>query len=163
MPKIYTVEKWIWTEDDFERMGWHDSQIHAMAFSPANFELILDIDYILKWIHPKPEETYYKFWVAPATLVFENVYEIDITTRSYPSGLEIDAITRKDLGAPRNAEFIRKAHEWLWTIECHEGEITFRSAGYKQYIRTYPVFGGQQTLDLSSRGFSFDRKRTDID
>jgi hypothetical protein len=144
-------------------MGWHDSQIHAMAFSPANFELILDIDYILEWIHPKPEETYYKFWVAPATLVFENVYEVDINTWSYSSGLEIDAITRKDIGAPRNAEFIRKAREWLWTIECQEGEITFRSAGYKQYIRTYPVFGGQQTLDLSSRGLSFDRKRTDID
>lgn len=161
MSEAYQVEKWVWTETDFARMGWHDSPIHAMAFIPEKNEIIFDIDYIIEWIPPKPEETYYKFWVAPATLVFENVYDVDINTGSYPSGLEIDAITRKDLCAPHNDEYIERIQEWLWTIECQEGEIRFRSAGYKQYLRTYPVFGGQQTLELSARGFAFDRKRTD--
>jgi hypothetical protein len=28
----YTPEKWIWTEADFETMGWHDVHVHALAF-----------------------------------------------------------------------------------------------------------------------------------
>jgi hypothetical protein len=28
----YELEKWIWTEADFDVMGWHDSSIHALAF-----------------------------------------------------------------------------------------------------------------------------------
>jgi hypothetical protein len=34
MKHEYKIEKWIWTEADFDVMGWHDSQIHAMAFFP---------------------------------------------------------------------------------------------------------------------------------
>ena len=63
------------------------------------------------------------------------------------------------MGAPRNAQYIEQNEEWLWTIECQEGEIKFRSAGYKQFVRAKPVFGGQ-TLDLESREISFHRGRT---
>ena len=77
MHQEYELEKWVWTEEDFERMGWHDSRIYALAFSPETFELLLDIDYIFQWINPEPGETFYKFWVAPATLIFENVSDVD--------------------------------------------------------------------------------------
>jgi hypothetical protein len=77
MKQEYAVEKWIWTEADFEVMGWHDSQIHAMAFFPEEFELVFDIDYIFEWIDPQPNETYYKFWIAPATLVFKNIHDVE--------------------------------------------------------------------------------------
>ena len=52
MKQEYKLEKWIWTEADFDVMGWHDSQIHATAFFPEDFELVLDIDYIFDWVHP---------------------------------------------------------------------------------------------------------------
>jgi hypothetical protein len=153
------VEKWLWTETDFDVMGWHDSRIHALAFSPNVGEMIFDIDYILQWLHPKPNETHFQFWVSPATLVFENVYDAEFDIGSYNGGLEIDIIKREDAGSPHNAQLIGKDKEWQWIIECQEGEIRFRSTGYKQYIRANPVFGGQ-ALESQSRGFSFDRGQT---
>jgi hypothetical protein len=113
MTQDYEVEKWIWTEDDFDIMGWHDSKIHALAFVPEDFEIAFDIDYIFQWIHPKPNETYFKFWVAPATLVFENVHDVEFDIESYNGDLEIDGVTRKDPGKPLNAQFIGKDVDWL--------------------------------------------------
>ena len=54
MTESFQPEKWIFTEADYESMGWHDSNIHAISFLPETFELVLDIDYILQWIHPEP-------------------------------------------------------------------------------------------------------------
>lgn len=48
----YQLEKYLWTEEDFNQMGWHDSNIYAIAFG-ENFEFKLDIDYIFQWVHPK--------------------------------------------------------------------------------------------------------------
>ena len=160
MADEYELEKWLWTESDFEIMGWHDARVYAIAFSPKKFEIAFDIDYIFQWVHPKQNETYFSFWVSPATLVFDNVYDVEFDIGSYNGGLEIDAIKRESVGAPRNAQAIGKNEEWIWTIECQEGEIKFRSAGYKQYIRAKPVFGGQ-TLNLETRQISFNRGETD--
>lgn len=160
MADTYESEKWLWTESDFEIMGWHDSRVYAIAFSPEKFEIAFDIDYIFQWVHPKGNETSFSFWVSPVTLVFENIYDVDFDIGSYNGGLEIDCIKRESMGAPRNAQHIEKNEEWLWTIECQEGEIKFRSAGYKQFVRAKPVFG-KQTLDLEARKISFHRGRTD--
>ena len=160
MSETHEIEKWIWTEADFDVMGWHDSRVHALAFLPDEFEIVFDIDYILKWVHPQPEETTFKFWVSPATLVFENVYDVDFNIGSIGVELDILNVTREDTGPPRNAEYIGKDVEWLWIIECAQGEIKFRSAGYKQYLRSSPVFGSQ-VLESKSRGVSFFRGKTD--
>jgi hypothetical protein len=156
----YKLEKCVWTECDFEIMGWHDSHVYAIAFSPEKFEIIFDIDYIFEWIHPKPDEKYFSFWVSPATLIFENSYDIELHIESYNGGLEIDSIKREHVGMPINAQFIGKDKEWIWTIECQEGEIKFRSSGYKQYVRAEPRLGGQ-TLDLEKRETSFQRRLID--
>lgn len=155
----YKVEKWVWTDADFDEMGWHDSRVHAMAFLPEDFELVFDIDYIFEWVQPKPGETYFKFWVAQATLVFENVYDVELDIDSYNSKLEIDSIRREDARAPRNVQYIDKGTEWLWVMECQEGEVRFRSVGYKQFIREAPRLGKTQAIDLKVRGFSFARGR----
>ena len=156
--EIHEVEKWVWTEADFEAMGWHDSRVHAMAFFPDEFEVAFDIDYILQWVHPKGDEKYFKFWVAPATLVFDNIYELVFDMGPYGGELDILDIKREEGRPPRNAQYIGKDMEWLWIIECAQGEIKFRSVGYKQYLRTAPVFGSQV---LKPRKLSFARERTD--
>jgi hypothetical protein len=69
----YTLDKPIWTNADFEIMGWHDATVWAMAVVSDDFELIFDIDYILRWIDPVPPDPSFSFWVSPATLVFEGV------------------------------------------------------------------------------------------
>jgi hypothetical protein len=161
MVQEYELEKWVWTEADFDVMGWHDSQIHAMAFFPEEFELAFDIDYIFQWVDPQPNETYFKFWVAPATLVFKNVFDVEFEIDSYNGKLEIDNIKREDESSPINAQFIGKASEWRWTIECQEGEIRFRSVGYEEFIRALPQLTMTQTLDRKTTGISFARGRVD--
>ena len=72
--EIYEIEKAIWTEIDFDQMGWHDVHIHAVAFRPDTYELLLDIDYMFAWVNPEKEEKHYTFWMSPCTLVFSNVH-----------------------------------------------------------------------------------------
>lgn len=159
----YELEKWVWTENDFERMGWHDSQVYAFAFSPETFELLLDIDYIFQWVQPEPGEEFFKFWVAPVTLIFQNVYDVDFDLQIMTAGLEIDSIIREQPRTPRNAEYIENNIEWLWTLDCQQGEIKLWSAGYKQYIRAAPRFDKGQRLGLSARGgYSFAKGPADV-
>jgi hypothetical protein len=159
MEQEFNLEKWVWTEADFDLMGWHDSQIRATAFFPEDFELGFDIDYIFDWIDPPPNEKYFRFWVAPATLIFKNVHDVELDIDSCNGKLEIDNIKREDECSPINAQFIGKATEWLWTIECQEGEIRFRSVGYEQFIRATPQLTQSQTLDREAKGISFARGR----
>jgi len=160
MNKKYHLEKWVWTEKDFDNMGWHDSIIHSLAFFPEDFEFALDIDYIFQWIDPEEGEKHFHFWVAPANLVFENVYDLrfDIET---DSKIEIDAITRENPQKPNNSEHIEKQTEWRWNIECQEGTISFKSVGYKMFVKQEPVFTCEQSLSLENRGsISFVREKT---
>jgi hypothetical protein len=156
MIEQYELEKAIWTEVDFEQMGWHDARLHAVAFLSDTWELAIDIDYIFKWVELDEPTKHYVFWAAPCTLVFGNVIDLELHLSPY-EGLTIDQITRTDPGAPRNADYIGKGTDWKWTIKCHDGTLTFRSVGFTQYIRQSPVLG-QQSIPLDSRGgISFDR------
>jgi len=155
----YELEKWMWTEADFEQMGWHDVRIHALAFIPNAYELALDIDYILDWVRPAPEKTSFKFWVAPATLVFENVNDLRIDLEPHLS-VELQGIERTEPQKPRNLEYIDRDIEWLWTLDSQSGEVSLRSVGFKLHIRQEPVLTQEQALDLEARGgFSFYRGR----
>lgn len=160
MVEPIALDRWIWMEADFEDMGWHDCRIHAITASPDTFELLLDLDYILAWVEPSQGQQNYQFWVSPATLVFENVYDLEI----FSDGLafEIDLIARGQARRPKNGDHIRRAEEWRWEIGCHDGEINFWSVGFQQYIRSAPVLSDKQALDLDTRGgVSFVRGRSD--
>ena len=159
MSESYTPDKLIWTESDFEIMGWHDCHIHAIAFDELSekFELVLDLDYIFKWIDPIAPQKNYSFWIAPCTLIFENVHSLSLDLQSV-DGLEIDNVSRANVRVPRNSEFIHRDKEWDWTIECQEGTITFCSVGFKQFVRSPPVRNDAQSLSLAERGGrSFER------
>lgn len=159
MPDDYTLEKTVWDDGDFDQMGWHDATIHGMAFGPGDFELCLDVDYIFKWVHPPEGEEHFRFWVCPCTIVFENVYDLQLQADPYggPS-LSIDEVARTDPRRPKNAEFVGREAEWLWTIACHHGEIAFRAVGFRQYVRRAPILSQSQALTLADRGgYCFDR------
>jgi hypothetical protein len=159
MSNQYQLDKWIWSDDDFEQLGFHDATIHAVAFGETQFELSLDIDYIFKWVHPAPGEEFFRFWVAPCTLVFENVYEVRVEAEPYGGPmLSVDELRREDPRTPRNAEHIGKDREWRWTFECHHGDLTFWAVGFRQYVRRPPILQSSQALGLQERGgYSFDR------
>lgn len=160
MIEQYKLEKWIWSDADFQQMVWHDVRVHAFSFVPNSFELLLDIDYIFEWISHAAGETYFKFRIAPATLVFENVYEIRMELDD--TDFELDYIDREAPRTPKNAEYINRETEWQWHLEAQRGGMSFRSIGYKQYIRKNPVLSKLQTLDMDSRGgISFHRGSLD--
>lgn len=163
MSKIYQLEKALWTDADFEQMGWHDCPIKALAFSDNDYQLLLDIDYIFKWVLPK-NKRFYNFWISPCTLVFENVHDINIELSSDGVALTIDKISRKNPVVPRNAEYIGRDTEYDWIIETFAGEISFKSVGFKQYVRQQPVLISTQELDTDARGgISFNTISIDLD
>jgi len=144
---IFQPEKALWTDADFEQMNWHDCPIKALTFN--DHQLLLDIDYIFKWVLMKNKRRY-QFWISPCTLVFENVHAIELSS-DYAT-LTIDNISRDNPAVPKNVEHFDRDFEFDWIIETIVGEISFKSVGYKQYVRRYPVLVSTQELDTGSRG-----------
>jgi len=143
----YELEKQIWTEADFEQMGWHDSLIYQMRLGQ---DLELDIDYIFQWNQPDLEGLFFTCWVAPATLVFPSpnhlVFELDLQSHS-DRNFEISEIQREPVDEGSR-----------WTILTHNGYIEFINWGYTQYIRQPPFFKFGQTIDYDERnGTSLER------
>lgn len=149
MDKIDLTEN-TWTESNFDEMGWHDCNVYAIAFSKSKFELLFDIDYILKWIDPVNEGESYMFMVVAATLVFRNVYDINIELNTVD--FQILEIGRSNPTRPQNAGYINENVEYDWTIETTNGLITFKSVGYTQVARSEPVLSESQMLELDERG-----------
>ncbi len=152
--ETYTIEKALFTEADYDRMSWHDAPIHALALGAVDFELSLDIDYIYQWIDPPPGETYYKFWLGPATLVFERVYDLKFDLHSHQGSLTVLGIERSDGKPSRVSDALT---DWLWTLDCLEGDVTFRATGFRQFARRPAVLVSKQMLTASERGgYSFE-------
>lgn len=150
----FNVEKWVWATNDFEKMGWHDCKIHGIAFDEFNFKILFDIDYIFKWVVPAEDKCYH-FWVSPATLIFENVHDLNIDL-SYDMSTVIESLDRGKPNKPLNSDFIKKEIEWEWLIETTNGQISFKSIGYVQHIRKVPVYQASQEIGFEERGgYSF--------
>jgi hypothetical protein len=142
------LDKNIWTEADFENMTCHDNPIHAITFTD-NFELVLDIDYIFEWILIGNK---YVFRISPCTWIFENVYELIFDIGPTIPGLTIDYVNKDNPKRPKNFEHINRDIEFDWTIATQEGTISFKSVGFKQYIRVVPKIFETQKLTLEERG-----------
>ena len=150
------LEKPVWTDLEFERMEWHDATLHAIGFNWERFELLFDIDYLCKWVRPHGEDQY-RFWVAPATLVFDNVYNLCVEVEPL-NNLSIERVLRDERGRPRNAAVIGKESDWSWTIDLGNGSVSFRSSGFTQYFRREPTLSVAQRFTLNERGgIRFDR------
>jgi hypothetical protein len=154
----YNLEKTIWTDEDFEKMGWHDSSVYAISFSdPAEVNLsfmCFDLDYIFKWIHPIEGEHCFSFWVSPCTLIFEDVINLKMEFDSgliSPIGLEIAGISKLE-NDNSNDRVIK------WQIDFQTGVMIFESSGFKQIVRKEPIFSSSQSLSFKDReGISFSK------
>ena len=121
-------------------MDWHDNSIYAIEFR-ENSELLIDIDYIIQWV---AKGKIFKFWVAPATLIFKNVY--DLKLESGGTDLIIMGIIRDNPQQPKNKNYIIEPFEYDWLIETTNGEISFKSVGYEQYLRKDPILSNTQKI-----------------
>ncbi|MBK6010446.1 hypothetical protein [Streptomyces sp. MBT53] len=144
------LSKSVWSDADFPEMGWHDATVHGLSVQPTDDvlpRLLLDLDYIVRWVHPVPPETYFSFWVAPATLVFDDVWDLegDLDFKGTAPDLEIDGVHRLVPGDGRD-------DLPLWHIEGHAFDLRFRASGYRQYVRKAPTLATRQALPYADRG-----------
>jgi hypothetical protein len=70
-----------WATDDFEAMSWHDVHMHGLRFDKfkegeGSADLVLDIDYILKWDRAGNA---FVFTVCRAGLRFHDVFGLKFT------------------------------------------------------------------------------------
>jgi len=141
----YNLEKRIWTDIDFDDMGWHDNHIYKIRMAE---DLEMDIDYILQWNKPDIEGLPFTFWIAPATLIFKRVKDLifDFNT-GLNDPFEIEEIERTEI-----------ENKSKWTIICRQADIQFTCDGYEQFIRQEPFFEFEQTIPYVRRyGYSLER------
>ncbi|MGF6227671.1 hypothetical protein QFZ27_001626 [Inquilinus ginsengisoli] len=141
MHSQYTPEKMVWSEADFDSMGWHDCRLHLINFPNADWQMSLDLDYIFKW-------TPHGFWVSPATLKFFDVarLRIDMNFGDYSATFINDIKIRNKKLAPSGKMFLL---DFLITCDC--GIVEFESSGFTQEIRKLPIFSQTQDLGDSQR------------
>ena len=136
-------------------MGWHDAAVHGVGFEDdgESTRLLLDVDYILRWVEPEPPSVYYSFFIAPATLVFENVDRLEADMTPANAGertlLLIADIQR---GEPES-ESDRTSGVRPWVISGHNFGCSFVASGFHQHLRRAPVHvNGSQRLSSRERG-----------
>ena len=150
----FRLEKLLWDDTDFDVMGWHDATIWSMCADTERFEYLVDLDYIFNWVDPGPDETYYKFWVSPVTMVFENASNVRIDLESQQGSIEIADLHREMLGPSPNGKYI----QYNFRFECQEGAVSLQGTGYRMHVRRPPSLLGFQSFSLSARGgISFSR------
>jgi len=139
MKKQYQIEKWIWNQNDYEQMGWHDNPIWAIAFDD---NVKFDLDYIFNWVKPQSENASYRFWISPVTLIFKNPtkFKVEMET-DFVNGLEIADIEREIIDGKST-----------YIIEAQEGRILIETEEYKQIVRRPPVLKISQVLTDLERG-----------
>lgn len=148
------LSKAAWTDADFSEMGWHDCRIHAISIGEYQDDmlppgrLLLDLDYIVRWVEPARREKHFTFWIAPATLVFERAWNITGQVGPLHKVMEIADVHWLD---PPDS-----IPEPLWHIEGQDFEFRLRARGYVQYLRLPPQHVPRQFLTLAEcAGTSF--------
>ncbi|QWW68956.1 hypothetical protein [Rhizobium sp. WYJ-E13] len=135
------VEKEIWTNEDFDVMGWHDCRLYSISLPNESFDLKIDIDYIFKW--EKRGDRFFGFWVSECDLTFHQVFDFKITIEpENTTPTIISDITRKNVRPTPSGELF----VWDYEIELDKGVICFSATGFTQKLRSQPVFSESQNL-----------------
>ncbi|MFD4903635.1 hypothetical protein [Kitasatospora purpeofusca] len=143
------LAKSVWSDTDFEEMGWHDATIHGLHLQQTDIlpRLLLDLDHIVRWVHPVRPAKSFSFWTAPATLVFEEVGDLEggLGFKGTHPELEISDVHRL---VPDDGK-----QDWpQWHIEGHAFDLKFRASGFRQYFRQAPRLTPGPVLPAAERG-----------
>ncbi|TDC14032.1 hypothetical protein [Kribbella albertanoniae] len=144
------LEKYTWTDADFEVMGWHDSTVHAISVGEHEDDrlppgrLLLDLDYIVQWVHPVRLQKRFSFWIVPATLVFDEAWGIAGDLDPGYQLLEIADLHRLD--SPDDQP------DPVWHIDGQNFDLRVRASGFTQYLRKEPQHVPGQVLTMAQRG-----------
>jgi hypothetical protein len=143
-----------WHTDDFEKMSWHDVHVHGFRFDSFNgdngsADLVLDIDYILKW---EKSDQGFMFTVCRADLRFHDVFGLKFvldyaTPTAGMCPFSIDGIEREPLAFPTG----HKSYRWRLPLNWPKGEIEFQAPGFTQTLTGTPHVQPNQSLEPGKR------------
>ena len=151
---MYQLTKALWDDSDVAVMGWHDSTVWPMLVNPGDYEFLIDLDYIFEWVEPRTGEVSFKFWVAPVTMVFDNVESLRIDIESSNGAIEIADLYRENPELTSHGEFTRHTYRF----SCQDGEFSLKSTGFHMFVRQTPILCEGQSRNLLERGgVSFER------
>jgi hypothetical protein len=126
-----------WTEQDFDSLCWHDCHVHGIRLRNPDegydFDLVLDIDYILEWITVREG---FNFSVAPALLTFREVDKLVVDLElAYKEHLEISSIQRQE--SVSRPELGLCIYQWVVRFQplaSRDNQIRFLSDGFVQTL-----------------------------
>lgn len=151
------------THETFEQTSWHDDTLHGLSLFTGDIdkddwrcELILDIDHIVEWV--KGDDEFIAFDVAPATLRFHGVTDLDIALKWPGSNFQtsnmhahIDRIERNHI-ADQKIHLDRPYYSWEVLFNSpRDGAISFGAWGYTLEFRREPVRQSSQVLSAADR------------
>ena len=146
----------MWTGGDFERLSWHDNHLYAIGFSLGDVargdwrsDLVLDIDHIVEWVCGSDRRP--RFRVAPATLIFHHVTDLEIAIDWGDSGHRTALREASIAGIGRtpiaDQQICLDRPYYRWRIETNwpaGGAIAFGASGFSQTRRAAPVLMDEQ-------------------
>lgn len=141
-----------WTEQDFAELCWHDCHVHAWGIAEAahgHATLTLDIDFITEW--EQLGDGALAFQVAPATLVFFDVFELAFSVDYTGFAVEPFSIRGIERALRVNEAGYR---DYLYTIEINcppGGFIRFSGERFRQVLRALPTRSTRQSLEPGAR------------
>ena len=142
---VYLVDKSIWTDEDFNEMGWHDSRLYSISLPNEKYKISFDIDYIFRW--ERDGDNISGFWVAPCLMEFYNVSEFRVQIPPKDNGgyniigFDISDVTRGEIQSTPNDAKVRR-----YKIEGEGGLIEFDAMGFVMTVKDAPVFSQNQSL-----------------
>ncbi|WP_430502328.1 hypothetical protein ACQRWP_12145 [Micromonospora trifolii] len=157
------------TDQDLVETSWDYCRIHALAVTddegppenptvdyredddldptaPSALELHFDLDYIVRRVDPGPMRQVH-FWVAPATLIFHNVWDIVGSLHSICLPFELKNLRQEARSRPG---------EPCWRLEGRDLDLRFQASSYTLYLRQPPRYGNRVLRMTERGGISFD-------
>lgn len=135
-------------------MSWHDVHVHGFRFEAfdekeGSADLVLDIDYILKWDRSGDA---FSFVVSQADLRFQKVFgfKFALDYASPTAGMSpfaLDGIERESLEAPNGY----RSYRWRLRINWPVGSMEFEAPGFIQHLRGVPHVQSGQWLAPEKR------------
>jgi hypothetical protein len=141
-----------WTDSEYEDMCWHDNNVYGIQIKEGEFgtgTLVLELDYILEWL--KPNETEFKFRIAPAQLSFIDVFDLKLeldyeTPTAAITPFCISEISRENIGVSGS-----KYYKWTIGINWPDGAISFKASGFRQILTGAVIETDKQILTNEQR------------
>lgn len=143
-----------WHTEDFDKLSWHDVHVHGFRLDTfkddnGSADLVLDIDYILKW---EKSGDGFLFTVCRADLRFHDVFglKLHIDYATPTAGMcpfSIDGVERELVKSPTG----HQSYRWRLPINWPKGLVEFQAPGFTQTLTGTPNIQPHQALAPGNR------------